>query len=216
MRVITFVRHGQSQSNVGGVTMEHHAIPLTDAGQAQARALVELLPQKPSKVLVSPFERAQHTAAPYCAALGLETQTLNELKEFETFDPDLMQDMDGKQRRPLVDEYWSKAEPGLRMGKRAETFTEFAQRVNSFRLETLPQLPDGSVVFGHGMWTALLFWRVMGFTDYDNFAMKGFRRFQLGFPMPNGATYRLQEIASGIWRIKAEENIMRRMADFTA
>ena len=199
MRVITFVRHGQSQSNVGGVTMEHHAIPLTDAGQAQARALVELLPQKPSKVLVSPFERAQDTAAPYCAALGLETQTLNELKEFETFDPDLMQGMDGKQRRPLVDEYWGKAEPGLRMGKRAETFTEFAQRVNSFRLETLPQLPDGSVVFGHGMWTALLFWR-----------------FQLGFPMPNGATYRLQEIASGIWRIKAEENIMRRMADFTA
>ena len=213
MRVITFVRHGQSQSNVGGVTMEHHAIPLTEIGQAQARALVDLLPQKPSKVLVSPFERAQHTAAPYCAALGVEAQTLTELKEFETFDPQLMQGMTGEQRRPMVDEYWAKAEPDLRMGARAETFTQFAQRVNAFRLETMPQLPDGSVVFGHGMWTALLFWRVMGFTDYDGFAIKAFRRFQLGFPMPNGATYRLQEIASGIWRIKAEEGIMRRMAE---
>ena len=213
MRVITFVRHGQSQSNVGGVTMEHHAIPLTDVGQAQARALVDLLPQKPSKVLVSPFERAQHTAAPYCSALGVEGQTLNEIKEFETFDPDLMQGMNGEQRRPMVDEYWSKADPDLRMGPRAETFTEFAQRVNTFRLETMPQLPDGSVVFGHGMWTALLFWRVMGFTDYDSYAIKAFRRFQLGFPMPNGATYRLQEISAGIWRIKAEEGIMRRMTE---
>ena len=47
MKKIYFVRHGQSLANAGGVTMDHHAIPLTDIGHRQAAALAAFLPDSP-------------------------------------------------------------------------------------------------------------------------------------------------------------------------
>lgn len=213
MRIITFVRHGQSMANVGGVTTEHHAIALTDAGRAQALALVDLLPRQPSGVLVSPFERAQDTCQPYCSKLGIEPQIVHSLHEFETIDPDLMQGMTGAERAPLVDAYWKESDVNKRMGPRAESFAEFVQRVESFRTTALPQLEDGTVIFGHGMWIALLCWLELGFTTGDGYAMQSFRRFQLGWPMPNGAVYRLVELQAGRWRLEADEASMRRMLE---
>lgn len=210
MQTITFVRHGQSMANVGGVTTEHHAVALTDTGRAQARALADLLPKQASQVLVSPFERAQHTAEPYCEKLGVVPQTLQLLHEFETVDPDLMQGLTGAERAPLIDAYWAQGNVHQRMGPRAESFAEFAARVDAFRTQHLPELPHGTIVFGHGMWIALLCWRVMGFSVADTFAMQAFRRFQIGFPMPNGSAYRLHGSAQQ-WRVDADEEVIRKM-----
>lgn len=211
MQTITFVRHGQSMANIGGVTTEHHTIALTDVGRAQAQALADLLPQQTSSVLVSPFERAQNTAKPYCSKLGITAHTIQLLHEFETIDPDLMQGLTGEQRAPLIDAYWDEGDVRKRMGPRAESFAEFAARVDAFRTQHLPQLGDGTVIFGHGMWIALLCWRLLGFSVEDPFAMRSFRRFQIGFPMPNGATYHLRSSATGQWQIHGDEPIMRRM-----
>ena len=210
MQTITLVRYGQSMANVGGVTTEHHAVALTDIGRAQARALADLLPKQASQVLVSPFERAQHTAQPYCQNLGVEPQTLHLLHEFETIDPDLMQGLTGAERAPLIDAYWSEGNVQQRMGPRAESFSEFAARVDAFRSQHLPKLPHGTIVFGHGMWMALLCWRVMGFSVSDTFAMQAFRRFQLSFPMPNGSAYRLHGSGQQ-WGIEVDEVVMRQM-----
>ena len=211
MRIIRFVRHGQSLSNVGGATMDHHASPLTDKGRQQARALAELLPAQPRQVLVSPFERALDTAAPYCQLRTMEPQPLQLLHEFTTYDPVQFDGMTGKQRQPLIDEYWKRAEPHFRMGQSAETFSEFAARVDRFHDEVLPTLEDGTVIFGHGMWMALLCWRLLGFSRGDDYAMRNFRRFQLGLPMPNGAVYELHETTPGHWRLQADEVVMRTM-----
>ena len=211
MQTITFVRHGQSMANIGAVTTEHHSVALTDAGRAQAAALADLLPQQCAKVLVSPFERAKHTAQPYCTKLGLTAQVVPMLHEFETTDPDQTKGMTGAERAPLIDAYWAQADVNARMGPRAESFAEFAARVDAFRTQHLPQLGDGTVIFGHGMWIALLCWRLLGFSVEDPFAMRSFRRFQIGFPMPNGAAYHLRSSATGQWQIHGDEPIMRRM-----
>jgi broad specificity phosphatase PhoE len=211
MRTIHFVRHGQSFANVGGVTMEHHAIPLTDIGHRQAEALALMLPQSPTEVWVSPFVRAQDTAKPYCQRVSRKAVTLDGLREFETIDPALLQGMTGEQRKPIVDAYWAKSDPSKRMGKQAETFSEFAARVEAFKALRLPDLPNGTILFGHGMWMGLLCWFLLGFQAEDGMGMKSFRRFQLGLPMPNGAVYRLTEVAAGHWTINAETAIMRQM-----
>ena len=208
MKTITFVRHGQSTANAGGVTMPHDIIPLSELGRQHAQVLAKLLPDRPSLILTSEYLRAQHTAQPYCDRVGMAAQTHPLVHEFSTIDPVLLQGMDGEQRRPIADAYWLESDPAKRMGATAETFIEFDQRVAAFQSQ-LHQLPDGSVLFGHGMWIGMLVWKLLGFGARDTIGMKAFRRFQLGLPMPNGAIYRLREAAPGQWFASVDEAAMR-------
>ncbi len=208
MKIITFVRHGQSTANAGGLTMPHNLIPLSELGQLQARALATVLPDNPSLILTSEYVRAVHTAQPYCNRVGLLSQTHPLLHEFSTIDPAMLEGMYGEQRRPIADAYWQESNPDMRMGANAETFTEFDQRVTAF-LPELQHLPDRSVLFGHGMWIGMLVWKLLGFSLRDSSGMKAFRRFQMGLPMPNGAVYRLEERSAGHWRAQVDESNMR-------
>ena len=61
-----FIRHGESVSNAGGMTMEHGLIPLSDKGKYQAEIVAETLNIAPSQVLVSEFIRTHQTAQPGC------------------------------------------------------------------------------------------------------------------------------------------------------
>jgi broad specificity phosphatase PhoE len=210
IKTLHLIRHGESLSNIGGVTMENAVVPMTPLGHTQARALAALLPPDPAGVWTSPFLRAQETARPYGERTGHALQTLPLLHEFETIDPDLLQGMTGAQRKPISDAYWQDCDPDRRMGARAETFREFAQRVQAFCDRDLPTLPDGAVLFGHGMWMGLLAWKLLGFSADDSIGMRAFRRFQaLGLPMPNGAVYRLREAEPGVWRLSVDEAALR-------
>jgi alpha-ribazole phosphatase len=210
MKTITFVRHGQSVANAGGVTMAHDAIPLTPLGQRQAAALANVLAQRPEKILVSPYLRAQQTAQPLCDKLGLQPELHPLMHEFSTLDSARMAGLTGAQRWPHVQAYWHAADPSLRTGENAETFEEFNARVAQFQGE-LPQLPHGTLCFGHGMWFALLIWRLLGFGTADSQGMSAFRRFQQGLPMPNCAVYHLVQAPDGHWRVQGVEPLMRQM-----
>lgn len=210
MKTITFIRHGQSVANAGGVTMEHGAIPLSELGNAQARALAAMLERSPSQILASSYVRAQETARPFCEKVSMGMQLHPLLHEFSTFDPALLEGMNGAQRQPLVEAYWQEADPARRMGEGAETFAEFDRRVGAF-LPQLQDLPDGTVLFGHGMWMALLIWKLLGFRSSDSLGMKAFRRFQLGLPIPNCAVYHLKEARPGHWHPQADEGLMRKL-----
>lgn len=210
MKTITFVRHGQSVANAGGVTMAHDAIPLTPLGQRQAAALADALTLRPEKVLVSAYVRAQETAHPFCAKLGLQPVLHPLMHEFSTLDSAKMAGLNGDQRWPHVQAYWEAADPALRTGENAETFHEFNARVAQFQAE-LPQLPHGTLCFGHGMWFALLIWRLLGFGTADSQGMSAFRRFQQGLPIPNCAVYHLVQAKDGHWRVQGVEPLMRKM-----
>lgn len=71
MKTITFIRHGQSVANAGGLTVAHHAIPLSGLGELQADVLSTLLPAKPTLILTSSFLREQQTASPFEQRIGL-------------------------------------------------------------------------------------------------------------------------------------------------
>lgn len=188
--------------------MAHDAIPLTPLGLKQAERLAGLLPGDPSQVFVSAFKRAQETAAPYCERVGRTPQVQPLIHEFSTIDPALLEGMTGAERRPIADAYWREADPAKRMGAEAETFLEFEARVEAFMVEATPLLPDGAVLFGHGMWIGMLCWKLLGFSQRDSAGMRDFRRFQLGLPMPNGAAYRLIKSRAHGWKIQADEAII--------
>lgn len=212
MKKITFIRHGQSVANAGGVTMPHHAIPLSELGELQAVALSKLLPEQPSRIITSAFIRAQQTAAPYTKRVGKSAEVHPLAYEFDNFDLNLIAGMNGAQREPIREAFWKEADPNKRMGPDAETFTEFEQRVQAF-LPHLQELPDQTLIFGHGMWIGMLIWKLLGFSASDTLGMSSFRRFQTGLPMPNCAVYHLTEAAPRNWHARVDELLIRKLRD---
>jgi broad specificity phosphatase PhoE len=206
------IRHGQSQANAGGDTLENSVVPLTALGERQARILAGLLPPAPAAVWSSPFKRSLDTAAPYCARLGVALQIQEELREFETLDTRQMRGSSCETREAVLARYWQEADPDRRTGPDGETFREFYERVNRVRQRWLAAQPDGTVIFGHGMWMALLFWQLWGFRQIDHLAMVHFRRFQLGFPTPNTVVYGITQVGSAKWHIQVNEPAMRAVA----
>jgi broad specificity phosphatase PhoE len=212
MKILTFIRHGESIANAGGVTMAHDAIPLSELGKAQARALASALDLQPSNIVVSEFLRTHQTALPFCNKVSMQPVIHSALNEFSCLDPALIQGMVGAQRRPMAEAYWQVADPEQRMGEQADTFHEFEQRVTAF-IPELDSLPDKTVLFGHGIWFALLTWKLLGFNARHHQGMKAFRRFRSGFPMPNTAVYRLESFTPGRWRIQADEATMSKVSE---
>ncbi len=194
MKTLYLIRHGQSTANAGGVTQDNALIALSDLGLTQARALahekLSLLPIKPSEVYTSSYLRTQQTAAPYCQAVGAVPKVHPTFHEFTNIDPALLQGLTGDERWPFVKAYWDNANPNQREGNHAETFIEFDARVAAFMRE-LPNFEDQTVLFGHGVFFALLVWKNLGFTVDTTAGMSAFRGFQLALPMPNCAIYTL-------------------------
>jgi len=211
MKTLTFVRHAQSVANAGGVTMVHDAIPLSELGVLQARELSTLLKPKPAAVQVSCFIRTRLTADPFCERCSQQIEVNPYLHEFSLIDPALIEGLDGEQRKPFVKAYWDDPDPHRRHGAESDTFAEFAARVGEF-LEQMDTLPDGTVIFGHGIWFALLLWRLLGYRVIDTADMRAFRRFQLGLPMPNCAVFTLVGVGDGRWSVQANTEIARRIA----
>jgi broad specificity phosphatase PhoE len=211
MKTINFVRHGESVANAGGVTMPHDTIPLSDLGHLQARELAALLDVEPSTVLVSSMTRTHQTAAPFCERFSISPQACSSLDEFSVIDPALIDGLDGPQRKPFVQDYWGNPDPHRRLGVNADTFAEFEARVSAF-IALMDDLPDATVIFGHGIWFGLLLWRLLGYSADDADGMRSFRRFQLALPMPNCAVFSLAHIGRKRWSVQADAAIMRRIA----
>ena len=208
-RSIFFVRHGQSSSNAGALSVPHAEVPLTATGHAQAAAIAPLLPAAPALVLTSPYVRAQQTAAPYCARCGAAAQPVALLHEFDAIAFHLIAGMDGDARRPVTAAFWAKSDPLHRTGADKESFVQFACRVRAFVHHLLPALPHGTVAFGHGTWIAMLIWLLLGFDPLQEHGMRRFRSFQQGLPMPNASIWHIQGNGSGTWCAQVQEDNIR-------
>lgn len=202
------VRHGQSAANAGEVTHDPASIPLTETGREQARKLAAGLGVQPTAVIVSHYQRAIDTAQPFCQRWGIAAVEHPLLHEFVTLSPAQVNGTTVAARKPLVEAYWEAADPQCRHGDDAESFIGFAARVSAFR-ETLDTLADGTAIFGHGMWFAMLIWQLQGFGWRDGLSMRAFRRYQLGLPMPNCAVYALRSQRSGVWSVHFNEDLFR-------
>lgn len=87
MRLL-LIRHGETARNVDQLALGREDVPLTERGQAQARALADALAGSCrfgpiDAVYASPLQRALATAAPLAEALGLPVQIEAGLTEMD-------------------------------------------------------------------------------------------------------------------------------------
>lgn len=81
MKQIYFVRHGEAEGNLNK-TAQTPKTPLTERGHAQAKTVAARVASlAPQTLLVSPFVRAQQTAAPIAHATSLPIETLESVQE---------------------------------------------------------------------------------------------------------------------------------------
>lgn len=179
--------------------MPHNEIPLTEKGRAQAIAVSALLPV-PARVLVSGLQRTSETAQPYLARHGVAAERHLLLNEFNMLSYELICDMDGAARRVLSDAYWADPLPARRCGETADSFSEFAARVDGF-IEEMSGLPDDTVIFGHGTWMALLCWRINGGMTGSAQDMAQFRAFSRRQPVENTEIIKLVCNGNGGWNV---------------
>ncbi|MED5547021.1 MAG: histidine phosphatase family protein [Pseudomonadota bacterium] len=144
------IRHGQSASNAGQPVEGHAEVPLTPLGHAQAREVALRVERAPDRIVVSPFRRAEETAAPIRArwpAVPCETWPIGELTYLS---PARCRGTTGETRRPLVAAYWERCDPDYRDGPDAESFRTFLERLRDFHARLLALDVGFALVVGHG------------------------------------------------------------------
>lgn len=214
MKTIHFVRHGQSLANAGGKTMPNAQIPLTEKGHGQAKTVAGMLPENTSLILCSEFLRAQQTASYLANRLNLTVATEPLLNEFTTLCHTVIEGLTGEERKPITDKYWTDADPHVVMGQTAESFLQSSARVSAFLNNYLSDLPDQTVIYGHGMWFGMLCWQILGFDSSDSWSMRAFRRYQSSIPMPNCFSYQIHVPATDsnkLLSVEANTHIIRTM-----
>ncbi|MCO1657933.1 histidine phosphatase family protein [Pseudonocardia humida] len=114
---LVLVRHGQTAANViHALDTRPPGAPLTELGHAQAAALAERLRVDPvvggpiSAVHASTATRAQQTAAPLAAALGLEVQVVDGAHEIFVGDLENRSDVEARERFEEVYAAWGRGD----------------------------------------------------------------------------------------------------------
>jgi broad specificity phosphatase PhoE len=149
MRVQVF-RHGQSLSNAGGRTDDPALIPLTPAGEAEARALARSLTAPPDLLLVSPYLRSVETARPIRARYPDVNIEVWPIQEFTYLAPAACVGTSWIERKPWIDAYWTALDPEKIDGPGAENFRSLLMRASAF-LHRLARLDARHVVaISHG------------------------------------------------------------------
>ncbi|WP_332766305.1 histidine phosphatase family protein [Phenylobacterium sp.] len=149
--MIYLARHGETHFNAEGRMQGHLDSPLTELGQAQARAMGERLAEligDPAgwRLISSPLGRAQATAKAIAARLGLTPEIDHRLIEVS------FGDWDGRLRAELAREHpdtfgrgqWQFAAPG------GETHESVETRIADWLAELPPEPERKVVIVCHG------------------------------------------------------------------
>lgn len=169
MRVLTFLRHVQSQQNEGLPHGPNRQIQPTATGVVQLEALRYILPgvkhiPKPDRIDSSPFDRTILTAASAQHAYpGTKILLDKDLGEFTPFDIAHGEIITAKEKYPALSHYRQNTDPGYRMEPEnpklvtGETFNEFMARIDGYMNRVLQQGDLQSLMpVTHGNWLRVM------------------------------------------------------------
>ncbi len=185
------IRHGQSTANAGLPTTDAAEAPLTDLGREQARAAAARVDRRPDLVIVSPFRRAIETAAPILERWPDTPRQTWPIQEVTYLSPEVCVGTTVAMRRPMVEDFWARADPAFVHGPGAELFAGFVDRLRDFH-DRLARADDGFVLaVGHGQFfRAFAHGLERGFEVSPDW-MRGYRAAEIAAPMINGEAIEL-------------------------
>jgi len=179
------IRHGQSTANAGLPATGYDEIPLTALGRQQARDVADRVQHQPDLLIASSFLRASETADPIRARWPLVRCETWPIHELTYLSPARCVGTTAETRRPWVEEYWHRCDPGYRDGPDAESFRSFVTRLHDFHRRLLVLDGDFVIVVGHGQFfRAYLLGLSEGFAVSAEW-MKGYRTAETARPMAN-------------------------------
>jgi probable phosphoglycerate mutase len=184
---VRLIRHAQTTANAGEVTDNHADIRLTALGEHQAREVMKTIAQAPDLIVVSPFRRTLDTAKPLIEAYPAAPVEIWPIEEFSYLAPARANRTSWVERKPMVAQYWERADPDYIDGADAESFVHFVGRLRAFHAR-LWQQEGRVVVFGHGQFLrAFALGLREGFSDSRE-AMLRFRKAETARPWRNTGT----------------------------
>ena len=191
------IRHAESVSNAGEATDDPATIPLTARGVEQAGQLAASIPCRPALIVTSGYIRTELTARPTIERFPDVPHEQWPVHEFTYLHGPRGRPMTGIERQPLMEEYWTRADPSYVDGPGAESFAGLLGRAHAL-LQRLRSCPEGPVaVFTHGMFIRAVLWTLL--TEPAELAiaptaeeMLLFRAFDAAFPIRNTAVVALR------------------------
>jgi 2,3-bisphosphoglycerate-dependent phosphoglycerate mutase len=189
------IRHGQSASNAGLPAVGFGEVPLTPLGHEQAREVARRVDRQPDRLIVSPFLRAQETAAPIRERWPRTPCEVWPIQELTYLSPARCQGTTADVRRPWIEAYWRRCDPDYIDGPDAESFRAFIARLGDFDSRLSALGGDFAVAVGHGQFFRAYLWsRARGFAVAPEW-MRDYRAAETSQPMANGEIIELKPTA---------------------
>lgn len=151
MKKVYLIRHAESIANSGEASSDVSSIPLSQEGHRQSEELCKRIAACPDLIVLSRYIRTQQTAQPLLNVFPhARVETWDSVHEFTYLNQSRCVGMTSQQRKPLIEEYWSRNDPTYCDGGNAETFMDFLIRaadcINGIRIRKESEI----VVFSHG------------------------------------------------------------------
>lgn len=193
MKVVWFIRHGESSANAGLPTTDPGTIPLTSKGHLQAKALAKTIDEQPELIVVTPYLRTQQTARPTTVKFPDVPIEVWPLQEYDFLSPAQCVGTTVEDRKPWVRDYWNKSEATYVHGTGAESFIDFKGRV----INGIKQLQNRNenliLVFVHGhVIRAICQYIQTSNENIDNQSMRYFRDKMSKLSVENTAIFKCE------------------------
>lgn len=201
LKKVWFIRHGESESNIGLQTSDSALINLTPKGFEQSNSLVDIIDIEPDLFVVTKFIRTQLTAEPTIKKFPSVPVKMLDLHEFDFLSVKLCINTTPLERRPMVTKYWDECNPDLSHGGDAESFRVFFNRVLA-ELKKIEEMKENFiVVFAHGHIMRAI-WQLFYTNNkvVDSNSMKYFRDVMTLLKVPNCGIFK-SNFKDGVWSI---------------
>ncbi|MBW7988883.1 MAG: histidine phosphatase family protein [Planctomycetes bacterium] len=179
MKTAWFIRHAESQSNVGKQTDRPESIELTEQGHKQAKALSHNINAMPGLIVTSPYLRTKQTALPLAKKYPDVKHEEWSVHEFTYLSPQKYQNTTVEQRIPWAKKYWEKSDTYYCDGDGAESFADFMKRALQTKHRIDEQTEEFVIVFSHMQFINALLWlKDKGSFTLDNVSSQDMQRFR--------------------------------------
>ncbi len=184
MPTVWFIRHAESETDIGLPSATPLTVPLTPKGFEQAQLIARTFTIRPELVVTSSYARSYQTAIPTLHRFPDARHEEWAVHEFRYLAQSLNAEKTTlEDRRKHVDAYWSRLDPSYKDGEGAESFADFMNRAYQVLGQLKQHDEDAIAVFTHGQFILSVLSWLMGLS-YD---MLQFRYLLLANRIPNGA-----------------------------